>query len=696
MTDSVSYVLFGDAAPLDATLSACAGMFKALGEKGKASLGVISTASRAAWSSVTRGLSEVAGFVGRVFASIANVLLAPFKALYGVVTGVFGFIKSTITTAFTTIGSVISGTMTFAVNKVKEFARGTYAIIKGLIPLFNVNFFEGLSVGIQEFLATESGVFKVANAVQATGMVAGFTTGQLKDMADQMQELTVYGDDAALAAEAVVLQFKNVRGDIFTGAIKMAADLASATGVDLVGASDKLARALDDPIRGIRVLRSEGIKFSEDEQDMIDMMVKNGQIVKAQQFLLERLAGTFGGAAAAEAKTFGGQIKMLNNQLNDMWKSVAAALVPALQAVLPLIKASSVWTTNAAKAFAGWVTAVVMWAKSSWPVISAWFTGVLELARDVFSKVADWIVQKLGEAFSIGQTIVEHFPTFWDAAKTKIQYYWEALKISLIDSWDWMTNAVSNGWADMLNGMRDSLLDFGAGVASVITNIMVDMSTEMSKHMIAMKVMTGALSKDEGKKQFSALAKGADLAKDMQKKAAKDALGVMLPEAKRSEDQKTVTDEQREKLKGLQASADAAGSAFGEKLESTMTANQSKINKMKQGFKEFLGLNVANPDFEAKDALGAKGKKSGEEFTIEKEEKRSGAFEDLQALQKRISGAASKSPEQQAVLNQTAILKKHHEKAEKQAAAQQEALNKVVKNTDKIFAPDHVGPKFID
>jgi len=657
-----------------------------------ATFNAIGAAASAAWAAVSGGASIAIGVIGKVFATALNIMAAPFKALYSVVSGVFTFAKTTIMGVFSTISMSVTGAVSFVTSKIKQLASGAYAILKGLVPMLNAGLFDGLTHGIQEFIATEAGLFKVANAVKATGMVAGFDTKQLAAMADQMQELTVFGDDAALAAQAAVLQFKNIRGDIFTGAIKMAADLASATGIDLVGASDKLARALDDPIGGIRVLRSEGIKFSEAEQEMIDMMVKGGQIVKAQQFMLERLAGTFGGAAAAEAKTFGGQIKMLNNYISDLWKAVAAKLTPAITAVLPIIKYMSEASTKAAGTFASWTTAVVLWAKDSWPVIQEWSKKVLAVIADTVTKVADWIVTRISEAFSFVQTVVTEFPVFWEAAKTKILYYWEAMKIGIMDIWDVVSNKVRTTWVDTLNAMRTMFIDFVASVAGISLGI----SNSLAGSIITAQEKAGVITKQQAEERRKELKEMRQAEIDMAKQSVKEKLSRAISPLQAAKKQVSVTDEQREKLKELGIDAENAGDLFGMRFQMNMAKNKKSMDAMKAGLLSILGLGKEAEAEEATDAFGVKGRKSNEEFTIEKEDKNGAQFEDLVSLQKRISGAAAKSPELTATQQQTNILKQHHAKVEKKLDDLKKPMEEVAKNTDKVFGPDHVGPKFID
>lgn len=168
------------------------------------------------------------------------------------------------------------------------------------------------------------------NAVlKATGNAAGFTAGQMNDMAASMQRVTTISDEVVINAQAVMASFKLVQGDIFKEAIKSAADMSAVMGTSLQGSVVQLGKALNDPIKGVSALAEVGVTFTAQQREQIRTLTESGRIMDAQRIILAELKSEFGGAAEAMAKG-SGQMKQFANALGDAWESVGALIVGAL------------------------------------------------------------------------------------------------------------------------------------------------------------------------------------------------------------------------------------------------------------------------------------------------------------------------------------------------------------------------------
>jgi hypothetical protein len=87
-------------------------------------------------------------------------------------------------------------------------------------------------------------------------------------------------------------------------------------------------------------------------------MIKEGATLDT---VMTVLADNFGGAAAASAETAAGKFKILKNSLAETQESIGAALLPALQKVLPVLQKFADWAQNNPKVFlyvAGTIAAV--------------------------------------------------------------------------------------------------------------------------------------------------------------------------------------------------------------------------------------------------------------------------------------------------------------------------------------------------
>ena len=167
---------------------------------------------------------------------------------------------------------------------------------------------------------------RLQGVLTATGHAAGFTAGQLKKMAAELQKVTRFGDETTLAAQAILATFRNVNGEAFTRTIELAMDLSEVLGTDLRSATIQLGKALNDPIVGLTALQRSGITFSEAQKDMIRGMVESGQLMEAQGVILEELDRQFGGVAKTVGGTWVGALSQGKNALGDLMEDFGRGL----------------------------------------------------------------------------------------------------------------------------------------------------------------------------------------------------------------------------------------------------------------------------------------------------------------------------------------------------------------------------------
>lgn len=141
------------------------------------------------------------------------------------------------------------------------------------------------------------------NAVlKATGNAAGLTKGQIEELVDELTGSTLFDDESLRAAAAALLRFRDIQEDVFRDALRMAPDLATALGTDVVSAAQTLGKALVDPEHGLKGLKAAGLKLSEQQGDLAQKLVETGDRAGAARLVLEELKKSIGGAAG-EANT---------------------------------------------------------------------------------------------------------------------------------------------------------------------------------------------------------------------------------------------------------------------------------------------------------------------------------------------------------------------------------------------------------
>jgi hypothetical protein len=114
-------------------------------------------------------------------------------------------------------------------------------------------------------------------------------------------------------------------------------DISTATGMDSASVADALAKAYQGNFKALRSLSPE-----------MSTMIKEGASLNE---VMDVLGGTFGGATANNAETAAGKMKILSNSIGETKESIGAALLPVLEAVLPVLNKFAMWAQDNPKAF---------------------------------------------------------------------------------------------------------------------------------------------------------------------------------------------------------------------------------------------------------------------------------------------------------------------------------------------------------
>lgn len=204
-------------------------------------------------------------------------------------------------------------------NVVMGLATSAYHTLTGVIGDSVRAFNESEKMGAQ------------LNAVlKSTGGAAGMSAKELLDLSQALQKTTTFSDEAVLSAENMLLTFTNITSSVFPQATATVLDMSVALGQDTKNSAIQLGKALNDPILGVTALQRVGVAFSASQKEVIANMVKTGDTLGAQKIILAELTKEFGGSATAQAKTFGGQMEQLKNQVDDVQEGIGHGLTAAL------------------------------------------------------------------------------------------------------------------------------------------------------------------------------------------------------------------------------------------------------------------------------------------------------------------------------------------------------------------------------
>jgi phage-related protein len=193
--------------------------------------------------------------------------------------------------------------------------------------------------------------------------LAGATKAAMEDAAEQANLALIMGNvtgaskEQVAAQEDVIAAMSRASGtadselrpaferlltgtkDIATAnsALALAQDIAQGSGRDLATVSDALAKAYGGNFKALGQLSPE-----------IKAMIKDGASLDD---VMNVLGGTFGGATAAAAETAAGRMKILGNSIDETKESIGAALLPAVEAILPVVQKFADWAQDNPGAF---------------------------------------------------------------------------------------------------------------------------------------------------------------------------------------------------------------------------------------------------------------------------------------------------------------------------------------------------------
>lgn len=168
--------------------------------------------------------------------------------------------------------------------------------------------------------------------IKATGSAAKVTAADVSKLANAISLKTGIDDEAVQASANLLLAYKGVKNEVGTGnkifdrATASAIDLSKAGFGSAEGASKKLGKALNDPIKGLSGLTRMGVQFTDQQKDQIEKMVKSGDVLGAQKIILEAVEKRVGGVAAAQA-TMGEKAKVAGDNFKEQIGTIMLPLI---------------------------------------------------------------------------------------------------------------------------------------------------------------------------------------------------------------------------------------------------------------------------------------------------------------------------------------------------------------------------------
>lgn len=231
--------------------------------------------------------------------------------------------------ALGTLNKDVDGVVSKLESRLDKFGKA--ATVGVTLPLAAIG-----TMALKSFAEAEKVAAQTEAAIKATGGAANVTAGHVKDMAARLQDLTGMSDESVAGVSNLLLSFKAIKNQgpgvnaIFDRATETALDMSVALGVDAKTSAMQLAKALEDPERGITALRKAGTTFTDDQEKMIKTLTESGDVLGAQKMILDEIAKQYGGSAAKFGETTAGQIEKAKNAVDDAMEDMGAAIAPTV------------------------------------------------------------------------------------------------------------------------------------------------------------------------------------------------------------------------------------------------------------------------------------------------------------------------------------------------------------------------------
>jgi len=177
----------------------------------------------------------------------------------------------------------------------------------------------------------------VAAAIRQTGKEREISVDYIKAYSSELQQSSIFGDEAAIAASTLGLRLGNLNKEQLPRFVRLAADVSTVMGKALPQTARRLATYLSDPQQGMARLAQAGITLDQQTKDYIRTLVEAGDILKAQGVLMNELEARFAGASQAALQGTG-IIIAAKNAWGDLGEKVGEVIFKSLKPVFEWLK----------------------------------------------------------------------------------------------------------------------------------------------------------------------------------------------------------------------------------------------------------------------------------------------------------------------------------------------------------------------
>jgi hypothetical protein len=238
---------------------------------------------------------------------------------------------------------------------------------------------------LDPFMKAEVGTARLNAALRANAGVAGFNADQMDVMRDRLIEYSGASAGAVKSAQAFLLTQQDIRGARFEQTLKLAADMAAASGEGMDTVSEKahlLARALEHPESAARMLRRAFVNLTGTEQETLAQLSKSADpsaITDMQDVILQATQRSVGGQAEAYKGTLQGELDNTKHKFEEVKVALGEAFAPAARAAVEMLGEMIGWLQEPIAV----VSTAMKNLRLTWDVVVAGVAYRLSQAMDV-------------------------------------------------------------------------------------------------------------------------------------------------------------------------------------------------------------------------------------------------------------------------------------------------------------------------
>jgi len=191
----------------------------------------------------------------------------------------------------------------------------------------------GLALAIKETVDAQREQAQLAATLRSTAGASGQTLDSLNAHAASLRTLTAATGGQISEAQALLLTFTKIGGEVFPQATATVLDMAQALGTDARGAAMQLGKALNDPLVGITALGRAGVQFNDAQKAQIKGFVETNQLAKAQAIILAELQTQVGGSATAYRNTLGGALASVKESFLELFEVTSPGMTGLVESI---------------------------------------------------------------------------------------------------------------------------------------------------------------------------------------------------------------------------------------------------------------------------------------------------------------------------------------------------------------------------